>query len=66
MDSSGGSLTPLEEEREQFGRNLVEVRGKLLRVIHRQKRGDESSDGACVFFVHGGGGRGCQFKHLEL
>ena len=56
-------LTPLEQERKQFGHDLVEVRGKLLRVIHRRDDAREGGDEACVFFVHGGGGRGCQFKH---
>ena len=51
-------LTPLEQEREEFGYSLEEIRGKSLRVIHRTGQSD-----FCVFFLHGGGGRACQFKH---
>lgn len=54
-------LSPLEEERSELGYKLVEVRdGRQLRVVHRQC---EASD-VCLFFVHGGGGRAGQFKHL--
>ena len=54
-------LSPLEEERSELGYKLVEVReGRQLRVIHRAC---DASD-VCLFFVHGGGGRAGQFKHL--
>ena len=53
--------SPLEEERNELGYNVVEVReGRQLRVVHRPC---EASD-VCLFFVHGGGGRAGQFKHL--
>ena len=52
---------PLEEERSELGFELVEVReGRQLRVVHRPC---DASD-VCLFFVHGGGGRAGQFKHL--
>lgn len=65
------SLSPLEQERNEFGYNIVEIRGKPLRVIHRPRHVEEAQDSdqtggtttTRVFFVHGGGGRGCQFKH---
>lgn len=54
------SLSPLEAEREEFGRDLQEIRGYSLRIIHIPPATDSTK---CVFFFHGGGGRGCQFKH---
>ena len=50
---------PAEEERNELGHAVEEVRGKSLRVVERTY---PSSD-LCVFFVHGGGGRAGQFKH---
>ncbi len=59
--SSDKVLCPTEVENYELGYNLVEVRpGRFLRVIHRPC---EESD-VVVFFVHGGGGRAGQFKHL--
>lgn len=56
-----GTLSPLEEERSELGYKLVEVRdGRQLRVVYRPC---DASD-VCLFFVHGGGGRAGQFKHL--
>ena len=52
------ALSPLEEERAEFGYNIEVIRGKSLRVI-----ATDSSSSRCVFFFHGGGGRACQFKH---
>lgn len=52
-------LSPLEIERNELGYTLEEVRGKFLRVVERSC---PSSD-ACVFMMHGGGGRAGQFKH---
>ena len=58
---SGAHLSPLEEERNLLGYSLQEIReDRTLRVIHRPC---QKSD-VCVFFVHGGGGRAGQFKHL--
>ena len=51
----------LELERNEIGYNLVEVRkGRKLRIVNFEV---EESD-VRVFFVHGGGGRAGQFKHL--
>ncbi len=52
-------LSPLEVERNELGYQLDEFRGKALRVI----RNDCIRSTGCIFFVHGGGGRGGQFKH---
>lgn len=52
-------LTPLEVERNELGYELDEVRGKVFRVITNDRHGST----ARIFFVHGGGGRGGQFKH---
>ena len=53
--------SPLELERSELGYSLVEIREeRTLRVIHKPC---PKSD-VCVFFVHGGGGRAGQFKHL--
>lgn len=52
-------LSPLEEERNELGYHVEEVRGKALRVIVRAHPSSER----CVFLVHGGGGRAGQFKH---
>ena len=54
-------LSPVEEERNELGYKVVEVReDRPLRVVHRPC---DASD-VCLFFVHGGGGRAGQFKHL--
>lgn len=54
-------ITPLQRERSELGYNLQTIReDRTLRVIHRPC---EDSD-VCMFFVHGGGGRAGQFKHL--
>ena len=54
-------LQPIEIERNELGYHLDEVReGRYLRVVHRPCPESNS----CVFFVHGGGGRAGQFKHL--
>ena len=54
-------LSPLEEERNELGYQLVEVReGRHLRVVYRPCNASD----VCLFFVHGGGGRAGQFKHL--
>ena len=61
IDTTTTMSSPLEEERAELGYELVEVReGRQLRVVHRRC---DSSD-VCFFFVHGGGGRAGQFKHL--
>ncbi len=52
-------LSPLEVERDELGYRLEEVRGRSLRVIRNESPGSAGG----VFFVHGGGGRGGQFKH---
>ena len=53
--------SPLEEETKELGYSVVEVReGRQLRVVHRPCEGSD----VCLFFVHGGGGRAGQFKHL--
>lgn len=54
------TLSPLEQERNEFGHNIEEIRDRRLRII---KRGPEENTDTCLFFVHGGGGRACQFKH---
>ena len=54
------ALSPLEQERAEFGYNIEDVRGKALRVITINS---EPSSSRCVFFFHGGGGRACQFKN---
>lgn len=51
-------MSPLEQERAEFGYNIEEIRGKSLRIINQKSDSDD-----CVFFFHGGGGRACQFKH---
>lgn len=54
-------LGPLQLERSELGYNLQLIReDRTLRVIHKPC---ESSN-VCLFFVHGGGGRGGQFKHV--
>ena len=53
-------ISPLEQERNELGYHLEEVRGKYLRVVQRIDPASEWS----VFMVHGGGGRAGQFKHL--
>ena len=56
-----GHPSALEVERSELGYSLQAVRqGRTLRVIHNPC---VESD-VCVFFVHGGGGRAGQFKHL--
>ncbi len=52
---------PLEIERNELGYQLELIReDRSLRVVHRPCEESE----VCVFFVHGGGGRAGQFKHL--
>lgn len=53
-------ISPLEQERNELGYHLEEVRGKYLRVVQRINPVSEWS----IFMVHGGGGRAGQFKHL--
>jgi hypothetical protein len=54
-------MAALQQERDELGYNLVDMReGRILRVIHKPC----SKSDVCVFFVHGGGGRAGQFKHL--
>ena len=57
-------LTPLEEERSEFGYYIEQIRFKNLRLIRRAQTSSTGNDSdTCIFFVHGGGGRACQFKH---
>jgi len=59
--SSVTTAHSLELERNELGYCLEEVRkGRRLRVVHY----DVPESDVCVFFVHGGGGRAGQFKHL--
>lgn len=57
-------LTPLEEERSEFGYYIEQIRFKNIRLIRRAQTSSTGNDSdTCIFFVHGGGGRACQFKH---
>lgn len=61
MSTHHPHLSPLQVERNELGYSLQPVReGRTLRVVHRPCKDSD----VCVFFVHGGGGRAGQFKHL--
>ncbi len=58
---ASAQLTPREQERNEFGYEIEQIRDRHLRIIKRTSKSNTTD--TCVFFVHGGGGRACQFKH---